>query len=77
MSKDDRNTEDSFDDLLKMAEKCFTKKEHCIDLDDKNLHNERPDIGLSDKDLEIEYNECKDLKVIGMYEAGDGVCNAF
>lgn len=77
MSKDDRNTEDSFEDLLRLAEKCFTKKEHCIDLDDKNLHNERPDIGLDANDLEEEYNEYKDLKVLSIYEAGDGVCNAF
>lgn len=68
---------DSFEDLLALANKSFTKTERCIDLDDKNLHNERPDIGLSDKDLKAEYMECKDLKVMSIYEAGDGVCNAF
>ena len=71
------NMEDTFESLLELAGQSFTKIEKCYDLDDKNLHNERPVIGLSDKDLETEYNECKDLKVIDIYEAGDGVCNAF
>lgn len=69
--------EDTFESLLKLAGQSFTKTERCSDFDDKNLHNERPDIGLNDEDLESEYNECKDLKAIDIYEAGDGVCNAF